>query len=280
MVRQATGTAVSASISTPVGPVTLTLASTRQPGSLSSVVLSSVTLLSASGWHSGMRSEVRFAAMMPAIRAVPSTSPFLALPSTMSLSVSALITTKPSATATRSVASFADTSIICASPLASIWVREGLLIASWRLRKQGAGGGGDVGLPHQAFADEEGRDADFRQPRNVGGREDAALTDHDAVLRHRRRQCLAGRERGLEGAQIAVVDAEQRRAPPQGADKLFLIVNFEQHVHSEIERRVFDVARRCVIQRGHDDQDAIGAMRARFHHLIGVVHEILAQHRQ
>ena len=45
----ATDTAVNASISTPVGPVTLTLASTRQPGSLSSGAMSSVTLDSASG---------------------------------------------------------------------------------------------------------------------------------------------------------------------------------------------------------------------------------------
>src|SRR3569623_904937 len=168
MVMQAHDTAVSASISTPGGPGTLTLASTLQPGSLPSVVMSSATLERASGWHNEMRSEVRFAAMIPATRAMPSTSPFLALPSTMSLSVSALITTKPSATATRSVALFADTSTICASPLASIWVS--LVIGLRCLREQGAGCRGNVGLPHQAFADEEGRDADLSEPRDIGGR--------------------------------------------------------------------------------------------------------------
>ena len=35
-----------------------------------------------------------------------------------------------------------------------------------------------------------------------------------------------------------------------------------------------------VVERGHDDQDAVGAMGAGFDHLIGVEHEILAQHRQ
>ena len=44
--------------------------------------------------------------MMPAIRAVPSTSPFLALPDTISSSVALLMTTRPSATAVRSVAGF------------------------------------------------------------------------------------------------------------------------------------------------------------------------------
>ena len=32
------------------------------------------------GWQSGIKSDVRFAAMMPASLAVPSTSPFLAVP--------------------------------------------------------------------------------------------------------------------------------------------------------------------------------------------------------
>ena len=43
-----------------------------------------------SGWQSGISSWVRFAAMMPASRAVPSTSPFLASPWRISASVSRL----------------------------------------------------------------------------------------------------------------------------------------------------------------------------------------------
>src|SRR5882724_9552653 len=229
MVRHATDTAVSASISTPVGPVTFTLARTMQPGSLLSGVMSSVTFDSASGWHSGIRSEVRFAAMMPAIRAAPSTSPFLALPETISSSVALLMTTLPSATAVRSVAGLADTSTIRASPAASMWVRAEPalkdfledfcaigLARSGRARRFGtgqqrAGGRGHVGLPHQAFADQERRHADSLQPRQIGRAKDAAFADHQAIGRDQRRQRLAGRKRGLEGAEIAVVDADHRR---------------------------------------------------------------------
>src|SRR4051794_40630478 len=194
MVRHATDTAVSASISTPVGPVTLTVACTMQPGSLLSGVMSSVTFDSASGWQSGISSEVRLAAMMPAMRAVPSTSPFLALPETISARVASVMTTRPSATASRSVAGLAETSTIRASPEAPIWVRAGpalvfdgfvvddLCAMSARTRRashglaceQRARGGGDVGLPHQAFADQEGRHADALEPGEIGGREDAA----------------------------------------------------------------------------------------------------------
>src|SRR5437879_3967640 len=94
-----------------------------QPGSFLSGVMSRVTFDSASGWHSGIKSDVRLAAMMPAMRAVPSTSPFLALPERINSSVALLMITRPSAIAMRSVAGLADTSTIRASPLLSMWVR-------------------------------------------------------------------------------------------------------------------------------------------------------------
>ena len=46
------------------------------------------------------------------------------------------------------------------------------------------------------------------------------------------------------------------------------------------QRCFLDILRRGVVERCHDDQDAVGAVGARFDHLVGVVHEILAQHRQ
>src|SRR5260221_6546510 len=113
---------------------------------------------------------------MPAIRAVPSTSPFLASPASTRLSVSARITTLPSATAMRSVAGFCVTSTMCASPLFPRWVRVFSAIAAsggFRLflvaREQLTGRERDVGLAHQAFADEKGADAGIREPRDIGG---------------------------------------------------------------------------------------------------------------
>ena len=48
-------------------------------------------------------------------------------------------------------------------------------------RQKRAGRGRDIGRAHQAFADQEGRNADFRQPREIGGRVDPAFADDDAV---------------------------------------------------------------------------------------------------
>ena len=62
------------------------------------------------------------AARMPAIRAAPITSPFLASPARIAARVEAAMRTCPSAAAARRVGSLSDTSTMRASPEAPIWV--------------------------------------------------------------------------------------------------------------------------------------------------------------
>jgi len=59
-----------------------------------------------------------------------------------------------------------------------------------------------------------------------------------------------------------------------------LMVDFYQRVHAERQGRCFKLRGTGIIDCGHDDENAVGAVGARLGHLIGVVHEILAQHRQ
>src|SRR5215470_375505 len=286
MVRQATETAVSASISTPVCPVTLAVARTMRPGKASSGSMSTAILESASGWQSGMSSCVFLPAMMPAMRAAPSTSPFLASPLSTRSSVAGVITTRPSAMAMRSVAGFADTSTMRASPLWPRWVSlpaTGLLRCArepLRAAEQGTRRSLDIGLAHQAFADQESAHADARKCIEIGGGEDSALRHRDALGGNSRCQPLGGRKRGLEGAQITVVDADKPRAQLERALELGLVVHLEQHIHAMSERGCLQLLRQHIGDARHDDQDAVGAPGARLRHLIRVVHEILAQRRQ
>src|SRR5262245_47362163 len=239
MVRQATDTAVSASISTPVWPPTFTSAETRSPVGSREASNSTVAFVIASGWQSGINSCVFFAAMMPAMRAVASTSPFLAVPVSMSASVSGPIVTKPSARAVRCVTALSDTSTMRASPFSLRWLslvmgrhqrplptrgrgtRSALVARPQPSLRSGAeqraGGGGDVGLPHQALADQERMHARLREPLEVGMAVDAALGDDDAVLRHPWRQLLGRLKRGVEGLQVAIVDADQAAVEHQRA---------------------------------------------------------------
>src|SRR5579862_2344090 len=258
------------------------------PGSLASGTTSTSTCDNSKGWHSGISSWVRLAAMMPAMRAVPSTSPFLALPLRTMSSVFAVISTRPSATATRSVAGLADTSTMWASPPLSIWLSffaPRATASPGRSERgfageQGACRGRDIVLAHQAFADQEGRDPGLAEPRQIVRREDAALADDDAVGRHAPRQLLAGRKRRRKRFQVAIVDADQPRFKPQRTRELFLIMHFDERIHAERGSGRFQLGRAGVVDRRHDDQDAISAVSARFSDLIRVVHEILAQHRQ
>ena len=84
----------------------------------------------------------------------------------------------------------------------------------------------------------------------------------------------------LEGVQIAVVDADQRGLQFERAIEFDGIMHFDEHGHAEVrrDRRQFLHAPR--VQRSDDQQDAIGAHRARLVHLIRVEHEIFAQDGQ
>jgi dolichyl-phosphate-mannose--protein O-mannosyl transferase len=61
--------------------------------------------------------------MMAAMRAMPSTSPFLAVPLRMMASVSGFMRIEPVARAMRWVSALAPTSTMWACPVASKWVR-------------------------------------------------------------------------------------------------------------------------------------------------------------
>src|ERR1043165_4132472 len=198
MVRHATDTAVSASISTPVWPFSLAVARTMRPARFSSETISTSTLVSASGWQRGISSCVFFAAMMPAILAAPSTSPFLASPLRTRSSVLRVITTRPSATAMRWVTRLPETSTMRASPRRFKWVSFAIASFGCRhprlAREQRFGGGWNILLPHQALADQERGDAGLGEAGEIGRRKQPAFADHDALARDHRREALGGRQ--------------------------------------------------------------------------------------
>ena len=175
------------------GPTPSPSAVTRTPGSASSRTQSTVTLESSSGWQSGISSWVRLAAMMPASRAVPSTSPFLASPGADQRQRLGL----------HHDGALGDRRCGASRPCRRrrpcwrrLWRRDasGALMRAFAEQKR-AGRGGDVGLPHQALADEEGADADAPTAAATSAMgEDAALADDDAVGRDQRRELLADRK--------------------------------------------------------------------------------------
>ena len=144
-VRPATAAAVSASISTPVLSTVRTRAWTVIVERRESSANSTSTPVIRSGWQRGIRSGVRLAAMMPAVRATPSTSPFASWPARTAARVAAFIFRVTRATASRTVSALVETSTIRASPAGVKWERP---------RKPGISRDGDIGRvgnPTQAW---------------------------------------------------------------------------------------------------------------------------------
>ena len=104
----ATATAVSASISTPVRSAVRATAEIDTPESVT--VTSTATPCRPIGWHSGIRSGVRLAPAIPAMRATASASPFGTVPDRSAATASADSSTRPDAHAARAVTSLPDTS--------------------------------------------------------------------------------------------------------------------------------------------------------------------------
>ena len=61
---------------------------------------------------------------------------------------------------------------------------------------------------------------------------------------------------------------------------LDFVMNFDEYVHALDDCLRFDFLHDRIVKRRDDDQDRIGPKGARFGHLPGVDHEILAQDRQ
>ena len=117
-------------------------------------------------------------------------------------------------------------------------------------------------------------------PLHVRGCQDAALGDQDAAGRDARAQLEGGVEARLESAQVAVVDADERRVERERALELCSIVRLDQHCHAEAPGDALQLAHLRQLQRSHDQQDAVGPHRARLEYLHRFEHEILAQDRQ
>ena len=137
MVSRPTLTAVSASISTPVRPTVSAVTVQRMACAASSSSNSTATRVSGMGWQSGISSLVRLEAWIAAMRAMPSTSPFFALPDFTMSKVAGSMWMRPVAMATRRVSALAPTSTMWAWPSASKWVSgldSGVLMVGQRRR--------------------------------------------------------------------------------------------------------------------------------------------------
>ena len=213
---------------------------------------------------------------MPAMRATPSTSPFLAPPLRISAAVAGCIDTRARAVAVRSVTGLAPTSTIAAWPRASK-CEKSLLSGA---RQQRARRRRDVRLAHQALAHQEALCSSRGQAPQVGVAADAALGDQEAIGRHQRRQFLRGGKIGDQRLRLRLLMPISGVCSPSARSSSRAIVHLGQHVHIERAGQRLEFARLGVGQCGQDQQDAVGPHRPALVDLPRIEDEVLAQHRQ
>ena len=103
--------------------------------------------------------------------------------------------------------------------------------------------------------------------------------DDQAIARHQRREPLGGREVDVEVPQVAIVDADDRRAERHRAAHLGRVMRLDQHVHAEPPRLVEDRRRFRIVEQRQDRQHRVGAVQARLRHLARVDDEVLGEDR-
>ena len=132
-----------------------------------------------------------------------------------------------------------------------------------------------------ASPDEERLDAGLGQP--------PAIARARRCRSRRRRSCPAGTSgisRSHTSSEVSKVRRSRLLTPisrPSSASARSssrFVVDLDEHVEPEVVRGLVQRARGFVVDRGHDDEDAVGAPGARLQHLIGIEQEILAQDRQ
>ena len=217
--------------------------------------------------------------MMPASRAVPSTSPFLASPWRISASVSGCITTQPSAIAARAVVVLVR-DVDHVGGAGRVEMGE---VGSCAPRRTGGAGSRPRRRPAASGSRRRGR-CGCRPAASRAMSAGVTMPLSPTTMRSRRderRQLLAHGERHLEGAQVAVVDADElacRAAAPGRARRrswTSTSTSMPSPCAVSIER-----ARLRVGDARHDDEDAVGAPGARLEDLVGLEQEVLAQGRQ
>jgi len=120
-------------------------------------------------------------------------------------------------------------------------------------------------------------DAQRLEPFDIGTGEDAGFGDDGNLRWYEGTQPLRGGEVDLEGAEVAVVDADDGSAGHERALHLQLVVHLHEGVHIERPCKSDQLGKEGGVEDGGDEEDGVGAVDAGLVELVVVEQEVLAQ---
>ena len=133
--------------------------------------------------------------------------------------------------------------------------------------------GAHQGGPHQEAVHQRGQRLDLAPVT------DARFRDYQWARGDQGSQPPGGRQVHGQGAQVPVVHPDDAGSQPDRAVQLGFSMHLGQGAHPEPGGRVGAGLIGGVVQHREHQQHGVGAVVPSFHHLVGVQHEVLAQHR-
>src|SRR5271166_5319346 len=140
--------------------------------------------------------------------------------------------------------------------------------------------GGGIGSKHEMLADEKGVEARSAKLLKIGVGAKTGFGYREAVVGNVLDQLEGGFTAHREGFQVAIVDAEDAGIHSQRAVEFGAGMNFDERLHRDFAAKGEEVTQERIIERGDDQEKAIGIVGASFPNLPGIENEILAQGRK
>lgn len=132
-------------------------------------------------------------------------------------------------------------------------------------------------LTHERFTDQEGVEAGVAEAVKVRGGMNAAFGNVEGRGRKLRGQFQRSFEADVEGAEVAIVDAEAVAVEAADTGKLFSGMDFAEDVKLERAGGGGEASEFAVRERRGDEEDGVGVMGAGFDDLVFVHDEIFAE---
>src|SRR5690348_5648388 len=156
-------------------------------------------------------------------------------------------------------------------------------IMSWSTQpcsrsQKGSERGAGIGRQHETLADKKSVEARTAELGKVIVRSKAGFADGDALLRYPFDQFEGGLHAHVQGAQVAIVYANDASAGGQRAIQLRSGMNLHERLHFQLASESQQLAKQFVTERGDNQQKTIRVVCPRFPDLPRIEEEVLAQH--
>src|SRR5580692_2401432 len=151
------------------------------------------------------------------------------------------------------------------------------LIRKRRAAEKSSEGRRWIGREHETLADQKGVEAGGPESQEIVVRAESGFADYDASIGDALDEFEGGLDTQAESFQVAVVDADDVRSGGEGAIELSGGVDFHERLHADLAAERDEIAKKFIVERSNNEQEAVGVVGARLPDLPGIENEVFAK---